>query len=244
LKKRKKGVAGKIVESSDSLAAISEQTTASYQQMVHQMDGLVSYSNRATLISDTAENQAKEGQVQMQDLVQTMTAIMSTMHEAGKDVRKLTDFMKEMEGIMNIVSNIANQTNLLALNASIEAARAGEAGKGFAVVANEVRQLAEQTKISTETVATLLKNTDEQTKRLVTSISEIQSSIEMGSVNMGQTAQQFTKITQSMHETKEQNGLIKEQVAMIEEIMRQLLIAFDDVTQSADSLAGISRDLQ
>ena len=37
--------------------------------------------------------------------------------------------------------------NLLALNASIEAARAGESGKGFAVVAEEVRKLAEDSKV-------------------------------------------------------------------------------------------------
>lgn len=144
VEKEKQGVAMKIVNSSDSLAAISEETTAAYQQMVNQMDELVSYSNCATAISDTAENQAKEGQVQMQGQVQMMTSIMSTMQYVGNDVLKLTDYMKEMEGIMIIVSNIANQTNLLALNASIEAARAGEAGKGFAVVADEVRKLAEQ----------------------------------------------------------------------------------------------------
>ncbi|MER1998274.1 MAG: hypothetical protein ABS882_00750, partial [Lysinibacillus sp.] len=106
------------------------------------------------------------------------------------------------------------------------------------------RKLAEHTKTSTETVATLLKNTDEQTKRLVTSISEIQSSIETGGDNMGQTAEQFTKITQSMLKTKEQNRLIQKQVAIIEEIMNQLSIAFDEVTHSADNLAGISKDLQ
>lgn len=240
----KQGVAQKIVESSDSLVAISEQTTASYQQMVNQMHELVTYSNRATSISDLAENQANEGQVQMQGQVKMMTSITETIHHVGEDVSKLTNFMKEMEGIMNIVSNIANQTNLLALNASIEAARAGEAGKGFAVVADEVRKLAEQTKTSTETVATLLKNTDEQTKRLVSSIHDIQLSIENGGENMGETAQQFKKITESMCDTKEQNGLIQEQVSIIEEIMNQLSVAFDEVTQSADNLAGISRDLQ
>jgi heam-based aerotactic trancducer len=240
----KRDVGMRIIESSDSLAAISEETTASYQQMCHQMQELVTCANRANSISESAENQAMEGQSQMQSQVQMMSTIMKTMNEVGSDVNKLTQFMKDMEGIMNIVSNIASQTNLLALNASIEAARAGEAGKGFAVVADEVRKLAEQTQTSTETVASLLKNTDEQTKRLAGSMMEIQTAVEGGESSLDLTAQQFLKIMQSMHETQQENHLIGQQVSLLEEVMNQLSIAFDEVTHSADKLAGVSRDLQ
>ena len=40
---------------------------------------------------------------------------------------------QEMNGIVDLIRNIAGQINLLALNATIEAARAGDAGKGAAI---------------------------------------------------------------------------------------------------------------
>jgi methyl-accepting chemotaxis protein len=57
------------------------------------------------------------------------------------EVKKLSSYINDLEGMADSVSSLATQTNMLSINAAIEAAHAGERGKGFAIVASEVRSL-------------------------------------------------------------------------------------------------------
>ena len=84
--------------------------------------------------------------------------------QISQTIEKLVEHVGKVSGITDAILNISSQTNLLALNASIEAARAGDAGKGFAVVAEEIRQLAEMTKVSTEQITQIMNELTAITK--------------------------------------------------------------------------------
>ena len=239
----KQAVGLSIIESSESLAHISEQTNAAYQQLIAQTDELVFHAGKANDISSETEQQALEGRGQMQLQSQNMTVITTSVEGITHDIHRLTEMTKQMEGVMSIVTNIATQTNLLALNASIEAARAGEAGKGFAVVANEVRKLAEQTKASTDTVGKLLHHTNERTAKLEVSLQRIQEAVEFGGEGMLQTERQFSRILQSMKETKTQNSVIANEIGLLGQGIDELSSSFEQVAHSAEELACISHEL-
>ena len=241
---RKEAVSRSIIEASESLAAIAEQTNASYQQLSAQTEQLVVYAERAKNISCQTAQQALQGKEQMHSQSQNMSTITSSVKDITYDIQQLTEMTKQMEGVMSIVTNVANQTNLLALNASIEAARAGDAGKGFAVVANEVRKLAEQTKLSADTVGELLQHTNERTVKLETSLDQIQTAVKFGEEGMLQTEQKFSGILHSMSGTRTQNELITKEVQQLGIVINKLSVAFDEVANSADELAGISQELK
>ncbi|MEE0132807.1 MAG: methyl-accepting chemotaxis protein [Treponema sp.] len=94
-----------------------------------------------------------------------------------------------------VISHIAEQTNLLAMNAAIEAAHAGDAGKGFSVVADEIRSLAE--------------TSSEQTKAIMTLISDIQNAVvgiveasKGSSQSFSQLGEKITVLDHSLHEVR------------------------------------------
>ena len=240
----KKEVSRKIVVATENLAAISEETNASFHQLTGQSSEIIQYATKANEISTVAQSKAEDGRQMMTSQSSNMATIFTSFGAITEDVEKLVEISREMEQIMAIVTNIANQTNLLSLNAAIEAARAGEAGKGFGVVAGEVRSLSEQTKESATNVALLLQTIKERTDKLQRSIENVEAEIALGETSMNQSVQQFSEILDAMRESKEQNQLMGTEIQQMGEVISQLGGAFDEVTTSADQLANVAQELK
>lgn len=128
------------------------------------IENILSNVNNLTA-SAQAVNECNQTAVKIMEELLAISDENSVSIEAVREqTQKTNESVQEIRSVTEIIAGISNQTNLLALNASIEAARAGEHGRGFAVVAEEIRNLAEQSKQSTEhinqIVNELIQNSD------------------------------------------------------------------------------------
>ncbi len=110
--------------------------------------------------------------------------IMRISDDTGRLRDISSDLQSRINGIQENIRNfntvtreivaISDKTNLLSLNAAIEAARAGEAGRGFSVVSEEVKKLAEQSKLSAQST----KKDEIELLQNITEIFKISSELE------------------------------------------------------------------
>lgn len=152
-----------IDEGSGRVLASAKDIGNEVNATVQLVDGLAS---RADQISQSSIQNQEETKRMVSDIQERMNVAI----EESKSVERINQLTSDILGI-------SSQTNLLALNASIEAARAGEAGKGFAVVAEEIRQLADSSRNTANSIQEISGTVTSAVADLVQNASDIMNYI-------------------------------------------------------------------
>ncbi|MGA8922638.1 MAG: methyl-accepting chemotaxis protein [Candidatus Dormiibacterota bacterium] len=186
----------------DLVSATLEQTTAATATSANMEEVARSSASIADSV-DRVAIQASEAQTNL-ELAQT------DLKASGDRTLALAGRVNEIEGILDLIDDIADQTNLLALNAAIEAARAGDAGRGFAVVADEVRRLAERSKTSAAQIAKLVEGAQIQSSQTIMALEKGVKQMERGLAMM----QAMTELSGSVQIASQQQRAANQQVVL------------------------------
>ena len=184
--KGSQGVSGQVLEASENLSLITDQSSTSYNEINKAVEEIaIGSTNQSKSVYESVQlvrglesafdELTTSSQVMLEDVhkinkvkskgmetVESLAAITRSNNQivgkTGNSLRILSKRIHEISLMLATISQIAEQTDLLALNAAIEAAGAGQSGRGFAVVAAEIRNLAETSKAATGEIEIIIKD--------------------------------------------------------------------------------------
>jgi len=147
-----------IAKSSEDQTEIVRNTTIKLEGGIKVMDELVTQSAHTISKVDEAIKKTQKGETNARETLSHLEIVLKEMGEYAQPIIRLPDKVEKIKVVINVMEAIAQKTDLLSLNASIEATRAGESGKGFAIVAEEIRNMAENSKQSSQAITRLVED--------------------------------------------------------------------------------------
>jgi len=240
-----------IQQISSSAEMQTQRTLESSEIMQVVNEGVQSVSETTadiSALSHRATDEAYRGNEWIQKTVQQMELIYQNVEESSQKVQVLEQRSKEIDDIVDMMTNIASQTDLLALNAAIEAASAGEQGRGFSVVANEVKKLARQSTQSANEIKSLIQSVQLETAATVDAMERMIQEVSTGMSYAKNTGDVFQAILTSIQEVSKQLESIastteqvssgaQEATSSIQEIAAAVAQTTDQTKRIADSSA-------
>ncbi|MGG7148202.1 methyl-accepting chemotaxis protein [Clostridium butyricum] len=197
-------------------------------------------------IGDKSINIGKETLNSMINQINNINALIESFR---KETELLNDNTVQINNIINMVEEISDQTNLLALNASIESVRAGEAGKGFAVVSEEIKKLAEQSKMATSDISNIIRE-------LRKGINRINDEVEIGTSQINENNELAEKVVQVFENIYDSNDNIDcitsevnkkinhvwEKIVFVKEKMNKLNIHAEILSKEMENSSSVAEE--
>ncbi len=229
--------------SMEQIAGSSESTAEAVghqAEMTGEIQGRLENANETAIkakeVTDTLKVTVENGKKMADDLHEKSELVDQNTARISETVEELVQNVEKVSSITASILSISSQTNLLALNASIEAARAGEAGKGFAVVADQIRTLAEETKLSTEKITEIISE-------LTNVTNETQAELEAAVESIAIQRQRVEEVTASFNTVEAGMQELGNGVESISNEMGEVLTANSKIVESISTLSAASEEV-
>lgn len=239
--KQRIGVA--VQKSTEELAAMSEESSASFQEMERHANNVSMTTEKISSQLAEAVKEAEDGVKLVEAETQRFEAVVTDMKATTEQVAQLAFLSQEIERIAGMVTAISDQTNLLSLNASIEAARAGEMGRGFTVVAQEIRKLAEESKRSATEASDIAQEITSKMMTVSGQMAGTEQSVTQTTNEMARVVAAFTVISnQTIHVSKQLVDLSSDTQDVAGTIEGMRTVA-ESIAETADDLQEVATTL-
>ena len=218
-------VNSRMLEMGDNVNAIHSETVT-LNENSNKMD-------RANRNASESMNLVLESSHTSSDIITEMIVQVKATNEAIASISKAVE----------LISDITAQTNLLSLNASIEAARAGQAGKGFAVVATEIKQLAEQSSQSADTIKKIADDILEKSNKSVELTERMRALAEKEQADIGGAKNGFDALSLIIEANVTTAGIIAEKTKNLEELKQTIINSITELSAISEENAASNEEV-
>lgn len=239
-------------ETLDNCAASMEHVESlqdTVNKMVDAMDSINGKTGQMLDISDDICSRMESYVGQMDRAVESMRQIESSADMTEDSIHSLEKVVAEIASFVGELTEISDQTNLLALNAAIESARAGEHGRGFSVVAENVRSLAEKSKISSMSISGVVENVFQMLEEVkaanarnidsvakgITQISGAQAAVQEIGRLQSDSRSKTEQIAEDSRQTGERSRQVSEMAVQMKEITESSYTKADSIVGETDN---------
>ena len=197
-----------IAASASETAAAVTQTTATVAEVKQATRTSSEIAGHVSAQSQKVADVSRLGRASVDDVVTGMTRIRGHMDSIASSILRLNAQGQTIGEIITTVDDLAGQSKMLAINASMEAAKAGAEGKGFAVVAQEVKNLAEQSRLATARVRAILHEIEKATSAAVLTTEEGSKAVDAGLRESSAAGDSIAALSESVAESAHSSSQI------------------------------------
>lgn len=199
-------------------------------------------------IAREARQTAQVGRTSVQQTIDGMGRIHEHVQETANKVQALSDSSREINNIVEVISNIAHQTNRLALDAAIQAAMAGENNKGFGAIAADIRRLAERAKEQASMIARIVRNVRDDIGAAAVSMQDTERETSTGASVAEETGTAlgsiFSVVERQAHEIEIINKMAAQQLQSSSTVAQIMHGVSDTTQQSSGSTREAAQEME
>lgn len=222
------------------LSVAAEATSHSIGEIHKYMQEIEDHAQESAQISETVANEAKDGGKAVEAVIHGIHSIKTTVEDAATTMERLGAESDRIGEILSVINEIAEQTNLLALNASIIAAQAGEHGRGFSVVADEIKDLANRTRASTQEIGEIIRSVQTEVSQGMSAMQLCLKAVDEG-VGLANYAEEILQeIMQGIQKSREMVTTMAKATVKQTENNLQVKQATDQISQRLEGLRVIA----